>query len=264
MSRGARHGARVRARSRRERAVRRRPCRLADALRRGGGDCRTIAACRDRRLADLPACRVAGRGRRRRRCRGRGVPRASRMLRSARPARPPAIDQLEHVVGGAYQPGAGRDASATRAHGTSAISGAASALLTAYAITGRLPYSMLAEELMQTARRDESRRSRRASDGAFASSQLRCGARPLPPRGAARRRRLPQGRGDRCRDADYAASDARAADARARRHRPPRTRRSTASRSATSAATMRFAVRRSTGSAAGLQHCGRSAIQSAL
>jgi hypothetical protein len=60
---------------------------------------------------------------------------------------PPAIDQLEHVVGGAYQPGAGvRGGLANQVR-------AASALLTAFEITGRLPYSMLAEELMQTARR---------------------------------------------------------------------------------------------------------------
>jgi hypothetical protein len=62
---------------------------------------------------------------------------------------PPAIDQLEHVVGGAYQPGAGvRGGLANQVR-------AASALLTAFEITGRLPYSMLAEELMQTARRQD-------------------------------------------------------------------------------------------------------------
>ena len=68
---------------------------------------------------------------------------------------PPAIDQLEHVVGGAYQPGAGvRGGLANQVR-------AASALLTAFEITGRLPYSMLAEELMQSARRvDPSHASR--------------------------------------------------------------------------------------------------------
>jgi hypothetical protein len=60
---------------------------------------------------------------------------------------PPAIDQLEHVVGGAYQPGEG-----VRGGLVNQVR-AASALLTAFEITGRLPYSMLAEELMQTARR---------------------------------------------------------------------------------------------------------------
>jgi hypothetical protein len=59
---------------------------------------------------------------------------------------PPAIDHLEHVIGGAYQPGEGvRGGLADQVR-------AASALLTAFEITGRLPYSMLAEELMQTAR----------------------------------------------------------------------------------------------------------------
>jgi hypothetical protein len=66
----------------------------------------------------------------------------------------PAIDELERVVSAAYRPGAGLlDA----AFGRQATRGehvrAASALLTAFEVTGRLPYSMLAEELMQTARR---------------------------------------------------------------------------------------------------------------
>ena len=70
---------------------------------------------------------------------------------------PAAIDELEHIVRVVYQPGGGL------AHALRAPQGArgtlrdhvatASALLTAYAITGRLPYSMLAEELMQFAQR---------------------------------------------------------------------------------------------------------------
>lgn len=65
----------------------------------------------------------------------------------------PAIDQLEHVVGGAYQPGAGvRGGLGNQVR-------AASALLTAFEITGRLPYSMLAEELMQAARRADPERA---------------------------------------------------------------------------------------------------------
>jgi hypothetical protein len=61
---------------------------------------------------------------------------------------PAAIDHLEHVVGGAYQPGQGvRGSAADQVR-------AASALLTAFEVTGRLPYSMLAEELMQIARRE--------------------------------------------------------------------------------------------------------------
>jgi hypothetical protein len=59
---------------------------------------------------------------------------------------PDAIDQLERVIGGAYQPGEGVRG------GPSDQVRAASALITAYEITGRLPYSMLAEELMQLAR----------------------------------------------------------------------------------------------------------------
>jgi hypothetical protein len=57
-----------------------------------------------------------------------------------------AIDQLERVVGSAYRPGVAVGAFETQV-------GTAAALLTAHAISGRLPYSMLAEELMQTARR---------------------------------------------------------------------------------------------------------------
>jgi hypothetical protein len=59
---------------------------------------------------------------------------------------PDVIDQLERVVGGAYQPGEGV------CGGLPEQVRAASALITAYEITGRLPYSMLAEELMQLAR----------------------------------------------------------------------------------------------------------------
>ena len=59
---------------------------------------------------------------------------------------PGAIDELERVVGGAYQPGEGvHGGPPDQIH-------AASALITAYEITGRLPYSMLAEELIQLAR----------------------------------------------------------------------------------------------------------------
>ena len=68
-----------------------------------------------------------------------------------------AIDELERVVGAAYRPGEGV------AHVVDEPRGArgrlddhvrcASALLTAYSRTGRLPYSMLAEELTQFARR---------------------------------------------------------------------------------------------------------------
>lgn len=68
-----------------------------------------------------------------------------------------AIDELERIIGAAYLPG---DGLARTTNGRMRELGdlldhaaAASALLTAYAIAGRLPYSMLAEELMQFARR---------------------------------------------------------------------------------------------------------------
>src|SRR5207302_7778679 len=68
-----------------------------------------------------------------------------------------AVDELERVVGAAYAPGAGVSHSTgdpTAHKGLLADQvHTASALLTAYEITERLPYSMLAEELMQTARR---------------------------------------------------------------------------------------------------------------
>jgi hypothetical protein len=73
---------------------------------------------------------------------------------------PAAIDELERIVGHAYQPGGGM-AHAIHARGHAHTRGglgdqarSASALLTAFEISGRLPYSMLAEELMQTSRRD--------------------------------------------------------------------------------------------------------------
>jgi hypothetical protein len=67
-----------------------------------------------------------------------------------------AIDALEDVVGHSYRPGAGV---AHRIHRGADGPGdladharLASALLTAFDLTARLPYSMLAEELMQTVR----------------------------------------------------------------------------------------------------------------
>jgi hypothetical protein len=66
---------------------------------------------------------------------------------------PPAIEELERIVGAAYRPGGGLfDAAAGRQASLGDHARAASALLTAFEITGRLPYSMLAEELMQTSR----------------------------------------------------------------------------------------------------------------
>ncbi|MEP7310780.1 MAG: hypothetical protein ABJA98_35225 [Acidobacteriota bacterium] len=69
---------------------------------------------------------------------------------------PHAVDELERIVAAAYRPGEGL---AHDLHDRTAGSGQladhiflASALLTAYEISGRLPYSMLAEELVQVAR----------------------------------------------------------------------------------------------------------------
>jgi hypothetical protein len=68
-----------------------------------------------------------------------------------------AIDQLERCVGGCYRPGDGlvhdRNGIRIRAGACDHVRGA-SALLTAFEITGRLPYSMLAEELMAVAVRE--------------------------------------------------------------------------------------------------------------
>jgi len=56
-----------------------------------------------------------------------------------------AVDDLERMIGRGYEPGDGVAAADQFA--------VASALLTAFDITGRLPYAMLAEELVQTAQR---------------------------------------------------------------------------------------------------------------
>lgn len=71
---------------------------------------------------------------------------------------PAAIDELERLVGNAYRPGDGiAHTIHSHAHARGNLGDhvrSASALLTAFEISGRLPYSMLAEELTQTARRD--------------------------------------------------------------------------------------------------------------
>jgi hypothetical protein len=61
---------------------------------------------------------------------------------------PPAIDALEAMVSARYHPGEGMSGGTLGDHVH-----AASALLTAFDATGRLPYAMLAEELMRTAQR---------------------------------------------------------------------------------------------------------------
>lgn len=76
---------------------------------------------------------------------------------------PAAVDELERIVGDAYRPGTGLiERNSVRAD-TAAHVRAASTLLTAFEYTGRLPYSMLSEELMQIARREI------ASEGEFAT-----------------------------------------------------------------------------------------------
>jgi len=70
-----------------------------------------------------------------------------------------AIDELERVVGAAYAPGGGvvhdlDESMPHKTHGTPIdYTSSASALLNAYVVSGRLPYAMLADELMQLALR---------------------------------------------------------------------------------------------------------------
>ena len=67
-----------------------------------------------------------------------------------------AIDELERIVAAAYRPGEGVSQTAAGGQPRGRLvdqTSAASALLTAFECTSRLPYSMLAEELMQFARR---------------------------------------------------------------------------------------------------------------
>jgi uncharacterized protein YyaL (SSP411 family) len=56
-----------------------------------------------------------------------------------------AVDELERIVGQSYGPGEGIGDYADHVR-------AAAALVTAYEVTGRLPYAMLAEELMQASK----------------------------------------------------------------------------------------------------------------
>ena len=68
-----------------------------------------------------------------------------------------AIDHLERVIGGSYRPGDGlvreRGGIRVRCGAADHVRGAA-ALLTAFELTGRLPYSMLAEELIAIVMRE--------------------------------------------------------------------------------------------------------------
>jgi hypothetical protein len=80
---------------------------------------------------------------------------ASMLLPDADALTSNAIDALERMIAGAYAPGKGMTRAVgggLRVRGTAGDQvRAASALLTAYEVSGRLPYSMLAEELMQQA-----------------------------------------------------------------------------------------------------------------
>lgn len=76
---------------------------------------------------------------------------------SARDLLAAAIDELERTVGAVYRPGDGVGRFISEPDRERGRLGdqvrAASALVTAFGVTGRLPYSMLAEELMQFAKR---------------------------------------------------------------------------------------------------------------
>ena len=65
-----------------------------------------------------------------------------------------AVHELERVVGAAYEPGEGLvDATTGEPASLPDHLRAASALLTAYGVAGRVPYSMLADELIRFSRR---------------------------------------------------------------------------------------------------------------
>ena len=192
---------------RRQRRRDRRPRRVADAAgrsdrgRRGrsASACRGGSSCAALRAA-WPDCaridEVVGLG--------RGLPARRRDCRSgASWCRTRSITS-SGSIGGSYRPGEGlvrdRDGVRVRCSLADHVRGA-SALLTAFELTGRLPYSMLAEELMAIAG------ARAAGRGAVASIAVRGRARALPARGAARRSRLPRRRG-RSRPAPTIARDA--------------------------------------------------------
>ncbi len=95
-------------------------------------------ACVDELAASIDACLMAS------------------QLVEARDIVPRAIDELERVVAGSYRPGEGvthvLNSSSRVRGGLADHARLASALLTAFGLSGRLPYSMLAEELMQASR----------------------------------------------------------------------------------------------------------------
>jgi uncharacterized protein YyaL (SSP411 family) len=99
---------------------------------------------------------------------------------------PKAIDALEHLIAAAYRPGEGLVHDLDSPHGARGHladhMATAAALLSAYVLTWRLPYGMLAEELVQFARRalwDDRHASFRESPDAVTESRpftLNCDA----------------------------------------------------------------------------------------
>jgi hypothetical protein len=104
--------------------------RLADGYREAWPSRGTVA----RAVAEIEACLTAG------------------AVLSAAPVVAAAVDELERVIGHAYEPGEGVSRTiSTRSRTAGDLRDqvvAASALLRAHAVTDRLPYAMLAEELM--------------------------------------------------------------------------------------------------------------------
>ena len=117
-----------------------------------------------------------------------------RLVESVQSHLSPTIDGLERLVRSAYEPGEGLSGAGLNDQLHSAL-----AFLTAFELTGRLPYSMLAEELLQTARRQSWNEARGSFDADFKTNaigtQLLCRLAALH------------------RDADYAASAVVAPDA---------------------------------------------------
>jgi hypothetical protein len=95
-------------------------------------------------------------------------------LPEARELAAEAVDALERVVAGAYRPGQGVSHETAQAGfvrgGLCDHVRSASALLTAYSLTARLPYAMLADELMQSVLRTPPEEP----DGRDVSVTLKC------------------------------------------------------------------------------------------
>ena len=131
---------------------------------------------------------------------------------------PDAIDELERIVAAAYRPGRGLARSVSDAGGgRGALADhvfTSSALLTAFDFSGRLPYPMLAEELMQFARETlwdgESGAFQDPSDDSSRLFAVNCGAVGVLCRLAALHGRSDYRAAAVIRsDADYAADAAR-------------------------------------------------------